>query len=68
MKPVSGKRMAKILEGRGWRLHRVTGSHHFFWHPDFPDPVDVPIHGNKDLKPGTQRSIMKGASLTDADL
>jgi predicted RNA binding protein YcfA (HicA-like mRNA interferase family) len=28
----------------------------------------VPVHGNQDLKPGTQRSIMRDAALTDADL
>lgn len=28
----------------------------------------VPVHGNTDLKPGTQRSIMRDAGLTDADL
>jgi hypothetical protein len=28
----------------------------------------VPVHGNQDLKPGTQRAIMRDAGLTDADL
>jgi predicted RNA binding protein YcfA (HicA-like mRNA interferase family) len=27
----------------------------------------VPVHGNQDLKPGTQRSIMRDAGLTEAD-
>jgi predicted RNA binding protein YcfA (HicA-like mRNA interferase family) len=30
--------------------------------------VTVPVHANKGLKPGTQRSIMRDAGLTDADL
>jgi predicted RNA binding protein YcfA (HicA-like mRNA interferase family) len=30
--------------------------------------VIVPVHGNKDLKPGTQRAIMKDAGIADADL
>ena len=30
--------------------------------------VTVPVHGNKDLKPGTQRSIMRDAALSDDDL
>jgi predicted RNA binding protein YcfA (HicA-like mRNA interferase family) len=28
----------------------------------------VPVHGNQDLKPGTQRGIMRDAGLTDDDL
>lgn len=67
MKTVSGKRMGKVLEGRGWVLDRVNGSHHIYVHPD-DSRVTVPVHANTDLKPGTQRSIMRDAGLTDADL
>ncbi len=28
MKAVSGKRMAKLAEQRGWMLARINGSHH----------------------------------------
>lgn len=28
----------------------------------------VPVYGNHDLKPGTQRGIMRDAGLTDDDL
>ena len=28
MKTVSGKRFCKILEAGGWRLRRISGSHH----------------------------------------
>jgi predicted RNA binding protein YcfA (HicA-like mRNA interferase family) len=28
----------------------------------------VPVHGNQNLKPGTQRAIMRDAGLTDDDL
>ncbi len=68
MKTVSGKRMRAILEGRGWSLIRINGSHHYFAHPDHRDPVSVPIHGNRDLKPGTQRNVMRQSGLTDGDL
>jgi predicted RNA binding protein YcfA (HicA-like mRNA interferase family) len=67
LKPVSGKRMRKILEGMGWTLQRVRGSHHYFVKDDVPYPVSVPIHGSKTLKPGT-KSIMRAANLTDDDL
>lgn len=67
MEPVSGKRLAKVLAGKGWTLDRVDGSHHVFVRPTIADPVSVPIRGNRDLKLKTQESIMKAAGLTDAD-
>jgi len=33
----------------------------------FP-PVTVPVHGNRTLKTGLQKSIMKDAGLTEDDL
>jgi predicted RNA binding protein YcfA (HicA-like mRNA interferase family) len=30
MKAISGKRMSKLLEAKGWSLVRITGSHHIF--------------------------------------
>ncbi|HJT35820.1 MAG TPA: type II toxin-antitoxin system HicB family antitoxin [Pirellulales bacterium] len=33
-----------------------------------PKTVVVPVHGNKDLKPGTQHGIMRDAGLTEQDL
>jgi predicted RNA binding protein YcfA (HicA-like mRNA interferase family) len=68
VKPVSGKRMCKILESLGWRLVRISGSHHILRHPDSARRTSVPVHGNNDLKPRTQRSIMRDAGLTDGDL
>jgi predicted RNA binding protein YcfA (HicA-like mRNA interferase family) len=68
VKPVSGKRMCKILESRGWRLIRISGSHHIFKHEQLGRRTTVPVHGNVDLKPKTQRNIMRDAGLTDADL
>jgi predicted RNA binding protein YcfA (HicA-like mRNA interferase family) len=68
VKPVSGKRMCKILESRGWPLNRISGSHYIYGHPASGRRISVPVHGNADLKPKTQRSIMRDAGLTDADL
>lgn len=68
MKPVSGRRMCRILEKKGWTLVRIKGSHHAFQTAGNRNTVTVPVHGNKDLKPGTQRGIMRDANLTDDDL
>jgi predicted RNA binding protein YcfA (HicA-like mRNA interferase family) len=67
MKPVSGKRMCKVLECHGWVHTRTRGSHCRYEKPNHQHIV-VPVHGNKMLKPGTQHGIMKAAGLTDNDL
>jgi predicted RNA binding protein YcfA (HicA-like mRNA interferase family) len=67
MKPVTGKHMCRVLERHGWVLDRIKGSHHIYRKSGHA-PVSVPVHGNKNLKPGTQRAIMRAAGLTDDDL
>ena len=57
MKAISGKKMCKILEKKGWVLKRIKGSHYYYLGPAGPRPVIVPVHGNKDLKPGLQISL-----------
>ncbi len=66
MKSISGKKLAQILEKKGWILVKTKGSH-FKYQKDF-DSVSVPIHGNRDLPIGTLKAIMKDANLTEDDL
>jgi predicted RNA binding protein YcfA (HicA-like mRNA interferase family) len=68
VKPVSSKRICRILERNGWCLVRTKSSHHAYQKPGHPATIIVPVHGNKDLRPGTQRAIMNDAGLTDDDL
>ncbi len=68
MRAVSGKEFCKALERQGWQLWHVRGSHHIYEHPDRPGRIPVPVHGNKTLKKGMQRSLMGDAGLTEADL
>lgn len=68
MKPVSGRRMCRILEYRGWVLVRIKGSHYIYRFPGMPQLIIVPVHKNKDLKTGTQHSIMRDAGLNESDL
>jgi predicted RNA binding protein YcfA (HicA-like mRNA interferase family) len=60
--------MCPALERQGWSLARIRGSHHIYDRPGVPRPIAVPVHGNRTLKAGTQKSIMREAGLTDADL
>ncbi len=68
MKPVSGKRLCRLLETRGWLPARISGSHYIDFDPTTRRRTTVPVHGNSDLKPKTRRSIMRDAGLTDGDL
>ncbi len=68
MKAISGKRMCKLLEAKGWKLTRVTGSHHIFTKQGSNLRITVPVHGNQDLKIGLQRAIMKLAGISEDEL
>ena len=68
MKSISGKKLGKIVEQRGWILKRVTGSHHIYQKPDTQQILSIPVHGNQDLKLGTLKSLMRIANLSEQDL
>ena len=68
MKTISGKQMCRVLEQRGWTLARINGSHHIYRDAISGRRTVVPVHANKDLKPGTQRGIMRDAGITDTDI
>ena len=65
MKSMSGKALAKLLEKHGWILLRIQGSHHIYGKPDIAIKISVPIHGNKDIKIGLLRYLLKQADLLD---
>lgn len=67
MKDVFGKDFAKILEKHGWQLKRINGSHHIYARPDTIMRISVPIHGNKSLKIGLLRNLMKIAGINEND-
>lgn len=69
MKSVSGKDFCRILEQHGWRLARISkSSHHIYNKPGIPMLITVPVHGNRDLKTGLLRRMMKLAGIKDNDL
>ena len=65
-------RLQTLLGSLGGRLPFATrllvnGSHFIYARPGQPN-VTVPVHANRDLRPKTQKGIMRQAGLTDADL
>ncbi|MCF2146176.1 type II toxin-antitoxin system HicA family toxin [Desmonostoc muscorum LEGE 12446] len=67
MKSISGKRLCKIIERKGWILQRVTGSHHIYQKPGV-NQISIPVHRDRDLKLGTLKALMKIAQLSEEDL
>ena len=67
MKSVSGREFARIVERHGWSLLRVSGSHHIYGKQGSIVRLSVPIHGNKPLKVGLLRHLIKMAELSEAD-
>ncbi len=68
MKAVTGKRMAKLAEEKGWVFARVNGSHHIYTMEGRVERVVIPIHGNKTLKIGLQKSLMKIIPVSEHEL
>ena len=67
MRSITGRDFARIIERRGWRLLRVSGSHHIYGKDGVAARLSVPIHGHQALKAGLRRHLMKLAELRDED-
>jgi predicted RNA binding protein YcfA (HicA-like mRNA interferase family) len=68
MKSFSGKDLAKLLEKHGWVLLRVAGSHHIYGKSGSVVRISVPLHGNKALKTGLLRHLLKLADIDAAEV
>jgi predicted RNA binding protein YcfA (HicA-like mRNA interferase family) len=68
MKSVSGRELARLVERHGWRLLRVAGSHHIYGKPASVVRLSIPIHGNKTLKTGLLRHLLKMAEIDESEL
>ena len=68
MKSISGKALCKIVERNGWKLKRVTGSHHIYAKKGVKAILSIPVHGNCDVPIGTLKGILKDAGLSEKDI
>ncbi len=55
---ISGKELIRILERLGFKIVRISGSHHRVKHED-GRVTTVPVHKNEDLPKGLLRKIIK---------
>jgi len=61
---VSGLEAVAALEHFGFVVARIEGSHHVLKKPQHLYNLTVPVHGNKPLKKGTLRRLIRDAGLT----
>ncbi|OOH89520.1 addiction module toxin, HicA family [Pasteurellaceae bacterium 15-036681] len=59
---MDSKTLIKMIEADGWVHRNTTGSHRHYTHPTKKGIVTIP-HPKKDLKKGTENSILKQAGL-----
>lgn len=64
---MTAKQVIKILKKYGWKLNRISGSHHVFVKDGSQRPVVVPVHGNTDLG-NFALDILKEAGITEGGL
>jgi predicted RNA binding protein YcfA (HicA-like mRNA interferase family) len=65
MKSLSGKELARLVEGHGWQLLCVHGSHHIYGKSGNIVRLSIPIHGNASLKTGLLKHLLKMAGLDE---
>jgi len=68
VKSISGKELARIVEHHGWRLLRITGSHHIYGKAGSIVRLSIPVHGNKPLKHGLLHHLLKTAGISENGL
>jgi predicted RNA binding protein YcfA (HicA-like mRNA interferase family) len=68
MKQLSGPAVCKLLIKNGWELKRINGSHHIFIKFGRIERISVPVHGNKPIKLGLLKAILKIAEIKEENL
>jgi predicted RNA binding protein YcfA (HicA-like mRNA interferase family) len=68
MKAISGKELARLVERHAWQLLRVHGSHHIYGKSGSVVRLSIPIHGNKPLKTGLLKHLLKMANIPEKEI
>ncbi len=63
MRTIGGAEMCRLIESNGWVLQRIKGSHHVYSKPGERKIISIPVHGNRDLKPGLASRIARDAGI-----
>jgi len=63
VKALTGRELCRLLETRGWVLHRLSGSDHIYKHVERGRVISVPVHAGRTLKAGLQGALLKAAGI-----
>ena len=61
---VAGTQAIAAFEKVGFEVVRVKSSHHIMKRDGHPYVLTIPVHGNRPLKRGTLRGLIRAAGLT----
>lgn len=61
---VSARKLIKVLQKKGFKLHRTRGSHHVYIQSHNQITVSIPVHSGHDLGRGITLAILKDAQIT----
>lgn len=61
---ISGRDAIKTFEKLGFQTVRSKGSHFVLSKPGYKYNLTVPVHGNRPLKPGTLRRLIRDSGAT----
>jgi len=61
---IRARDVARVAQSLGFVLDRQRGSHAVYYRGDDKNRVVIPMHGGKDLKPGTLRGIIADLGIT----
>ena len=59
------REMTAYIKSDGWFFVRQKGSHKHYRHPTKPGTVTIPGEPSDDLAPGTAKSILNQAGLSE---
>jgi predicted RNA binding protein YcfA (HicA-like mRNA interferase family) len=63
LKAITGPEMCRLVETNGWLLQRIKGSHYIYSKPGECKIISIPVHGNRNLKPGLANRIARDAGV-----
>jgi predicted RNA binding protein YcfA (HicA-like mRNA interferase family) len=61
---IRARELVRIAESLGFDFDRQRGSHAVYYRDTDHRRIVIPLHGSKDLKPGTLRGIINDMGLT----
>ena len=64
MNPITGLELCRKLERAGWALKRIRGSHHIYGKAGEKKLIVLPVHGDREIKPGLAARVAKDANLS----